>query len=253
MKTVIIVQARMSSTRLPGKVLIPVLGRPLLDHQVARLRRVREADDVCVATTTAAIDDAIVALCDRLGISWYRGPESDVLSRYAGAAERFQADVVVRVTADCPLIDPEVVDRVVRFYKDHAGEYDYVSNVLRRTYPRGMDTEVLSRAVLREADRMATSPEEREHVTLHLYSHPERYRLGNVAHSEDLSRHRWTVDTPEDLELVRRIIEALSPTRPLYSMQDVLGILAQYPEWSTLNAGIEQKSVVATPGGRGER
>ncbi len=239
----------MSSTRLPGKVLIPIRNTPLLEHQLERLRRAREADEVCVATTTAEVDEPIAALCSRLGFPSYRGSMDDVLSRYEGAAERSGADVVVRVTADCPLIDPEVVDRVVRFYKDHAGEYDYVSNVLRRTYPRGMDTETFSRAILGEISRLAVSPEEREHVTLHLYRHPERYRLANVEHGEDLSRHRWTVDTPEDLELVRRILESLLPARPRFSMRDILDVLARNPEWSALNAGIEQKTVNATGGG----
>lgn len=249
MKTVVIVQARMSSTRLPGKVLIPVRNTPLLEHQLERIRRAREADEVCVATTTGKVDDPIAALCSRLGVALFRGPEEDVLSRYVGAAERSGADVVVRVTADCPLIDPEIVDRVVRFYKDHPGEYDYVSNVLRRTYPRGMDTETFSREVLEEVSRLAASPEEREHVTLRLYTRPDRYRLANVEHGEDLSGHRWTVDTPEDLELVRRILEALLPTCPRFTMEDVLGVLARNPEWSALNAGVEQKRTPAMRAG----
>ncbi|NEO63206.1 MAG: NTP transferase domain-containing protein, partial [Moorea sp. SIO4G2] len=163
MKLVIIVQARMTSTRLPGKVLKQVLGKPLLDYQIERLRRVKLADEIVIATTINQTDEPIVELCNSISIPYFRGSEEDVLARYYGAAVEHQADVVVRVTSDCPLIDPQVIDQVIQFYLDHQGEYDYVSNSLQRTYPRGMDTEVFSFAALDEAFHEASAQPDREH------------------------------------------------------------------------------------------
>ncbi|NLX01599.1 MAG: NTP transferase domain-containing protein, partial [Syntrophomonadaceae bacterium] len=165
MKTVIIDQARMTSTRLPGKVMKEVLGKPLLEYQIERLKRTNEADELVIATTTNNTDQPIVEICKRLGVAYYRGSEEDVLSRYYEAATKFGADVVVRVTSDCPLIDPTVVDKVIKHYKDNWDKYDYVSNTLTRTYPRGMDTEVFSYKVLQEVYYNAQEQPEREHVT----------------------------------------------------------------------------------------
>ena len=211
MKTVIIDQARMTSTRLPGKVMKEVLGKPLLEYQIERLKRANEADQLVIATTTNDTDQPIVELCKRLGVAYYSGSEEDVLSRYYEAATEFGADVVVRVTSDCPLIDPAVVDKVIKHYKDNWDKYDYVSNTLTRTYPRGLDTEVFSYKVLQEAFFNAKEQSEREHVTPYICWHPERYRLGNVFHHENQSQHRWTVDTPEDFELIKLILQELYP------------------------------------------
>lgn len=241
MKTVILVQARMTSTRFPGKVLKKVLGKPLLEYQIERLRRVKLADEIVIATTTNETDEPIIELCDRLTIPYFRGPEEDVLSRYHGAAKAHQVDVVVRVTSDCPLIDPQVIDSVIQFYISHQAEYDYVSNCLERSYPRGMDTEVFSFHALHEAFLEATAQPEREHVTPFIYRHPERYRLAQVTYSENQSHHRWTVDTPEDFELIKRIIEALYPKFPEFTLEYCLNLLEQRPDWSELNAHVEQK------------
>jgi spore coat polysaccharide biosynthesis protein SpsF len=243
MNTVMIVQARMTSTRLPGKVLKTVLGKSLLEYQVDRLRRVQLADQLVIATTTNDSDQPIVQWCEQYGVDFFRGSESDVLSRYYGAAQRYQADVVVRLTSDCPLIDPNVVDQVIRFYLDHQPDYDYVCNTLTRSYPRGMDTEVFSMKTLVEANTKAVVEPHREHVTAYIYTHPECYHLGNVAYQIDQSHQRWTVDTPEDFELIRMIIEALYPTDPLFTLEDCLGILVTNPEWVTINQHIEQKKL----------
>ncbi|MBA2132303.1 cytidylyltransferase domain-containing protein [Capillibacterium thermochitinicola] len=243
MKKVIIVQARMGSTRLPGKVLREVLGKPLLEYQLERLARVRSSDMVVVATTDKEQDKPIVDLCRRLGVLFFRGPEEDVLARYYLAAREFGAEIVARITADCPIIDPAVVDQVFRFYLDHAGEYDYVSNARRRTYPRGMDTEVFSFHALEEAYREARREAEREHVTIFIYEHPERYRLGGVEYHQDYSRYRWTVDTEEDFQLIEKIITALYPKNPEFTLEDCLQLLAKYPEWEEINAHIKQKPV----------
>lgn len=241
MKVVIIVQARMTSTRLPGKILKNVLGKPLLEFQVERLRRVKLADEIVIATTTNNTDQPIINLCEKLHMPYFRGSEDDVLSRYYGAAELHKADVVVRVTSDCPVIDPQVIDKVIQFYLDHYTEYDYVSNCLRRTYPRGMDTEVFSFHALREAFLKATAQPDREHVAPFIHMNPQRFRLASVVYFEDQSCHRWTVDTPEDFELIRRIIEALYPHTPQFTLEDCLNLISQHPDWSTINANVNQK------------
>jgi spore coat polysaccharide biosynthesis protein SpsF len=243
MKKVIVIQARMTSTRLPGKILKPVLGKPLLEYQLERLKRVPLADEIVVATTLNATDQPVVELCKELGISCLQGSENDVLARYHQAYKAFQADVVLRITSDCPLIDPQVVGKVLSFYLENYGTYDYVSNCLDRTYPRGMDTEVFSGMLLQEIFDQAAEPLEREHVTAHIYRHPERYKLANVAYHHNESHHRWTVDTPEDFEIIRRIIEALYPVKPQFTMEDVLQLLEKHADWSALNSHIEQKKL----------
>ena len=235
MKVVIINQARMTSTRLPAKVLKQVLGKPLLEYQIERLQRVKLADKIIVATTTNNTDQPIVDLCDRLTVPYYRGSEDDVLARYHGTAIAHEADVVVRVTSDCPVIDPQVIDQVIKFYVDSYPKYDYVSNCLERTYPRGMDTEVFAFKVLDEAFHQATAQSDREHVTPFIHQQADRYNLGQVGCFEDYSNHRWTVDTPEDFELIRKIIEDLYPLKPKFSLTDCLELLSRNPEWMLIN------------------
>ncbi len=241
MKTVIIVQARMTSTRLPGKVLKKVLNKSLLEYQVERLRRVKYADEIVIATTINETDQPIVDLCRHLSVPCFRGSEQDVLSRYHAAAREHQAEAIVRITSDCPLIDPQVTDRVVQFYLEHRPTYDYVSNSLERTYPRGMDTEVFSVKALKEAFAEATEQSDREHVTPFIHRQTDRYRLANIAHTENQSHHRWTVDTPEDFELVKNITSALYPANPLFSLQDCLNLLQKHPEWKEINDHVQQK------------
>jgi spore coat polysaccharide biosynthesis protein SpsF len=242
-KTVIIVQARMTSTRLPGKVMKEVMGKPLLEYQIERLRQVRLADELVIATTTNDTDQPIVELCERLGVAYYRGSEEDVLSRYYEAAIQFGADIVVRVTSDCPLIDPGVVDEVIGLYIYNRDKYGYVSNTLERTYPRGLDTEVFSMAALEKAHKGAREQSEREHVTLYIYRRPEQFRLANSSSAVDYSQHRWTVDTPEDFELIKLILQELYPVNNRFAWLDVLNILNEHPEWVEINATVKQKEV----------
>lgn len=241
MRVVLINQARMTSTRLPGKVLKPVLGKPLLAYQLARLKRAKRVDEIVVATTLNAADDPIVDLCRELGVSVYRGDELDVLDRYYQAAMAHVADVVVRVTSDCPVIDPVIVDQVIAAYA--GGGYDYIANTRERTYPRGMDTEVFSMRALTEAWQEGRLPYEREHVTPFLYRHPERYRIGNVASGRDLGQHRWTVDTPEDLDLIERIFGALYAAKPEFTLDDILAQFTLHPDWMQINQHIRQKEL----------
>lgn len=243
MKVVIVNQARMTSTRLPGKILKEVLGKPLLAYQIERLRGIPSADQIVVATTINREDDVIEAFCVAHGVTCFRGSEEDVLSRYYGAAQANGADVVVRVTSDCPLIDPVVSERVIRRYLDAENRFDYVSNTLERSYPRGLDTEVLSFEVLETAHRQATLPYEREHVTPFIYKHPERFRIAQVTDEMDRNEQRWTVDTPEDFEFVRRVLEAVYPAHPNFAMRDVLDVLETRPDWLDINAHVVQKKL----------
>ena len=167
---------------------------------------------------------------------------SDVLSRYYDAAKQFNADVVMRVTSDCPLLDPVEAGKVLQLYLDNLGRYDYVSNfVNERTYPRGMEAEVFSFRVLEEASREASEPRDREHVTMFIYTRPERYRLGTVRYGSDESRYRLTVDTGADFELVGKIIESLYPSKNIFGLRDVLELMKKNPEWELINRHVKQK------------
>ncbi len=246
MKIVIINQARMTSTRLPGKVMREVLGKPLLEYQIERLRRVGLADEIVTATTVNASDDAIVQLSERLGVATFRGPEQDVLARYHGAARAFGADVVVRVTSDCPINDPAVIDQVIGRYLDADGRLDFVNTALCPSFPNGIGAAAFSFRCLDIAHREATDPAEREHVTPFIFWRPERFRLDCVRNDSDCSRQRWTVDTPEDFELMRRIIEHLYPENPHFGWREVLRLLQEHPEWQSINAHVRQKQVLHT-------
>lgn len=242
MRTIIIIQARMTSSRLPGKVLKTVLGKPLLAYQIERLRQSKRADGLLVATTEHDTDLPIVALCQQLGVPVFRGSEEDVLARYYGAAQQEHADVVVRVTSDCPLIDPEVVDQTIACFLERYPEVAYVSNVQPRTYPRGMDTEVIAFPALAAAHLEAIEPQDREHVTPFIYHQPDRFATASTTFERDESRHRWTVDTAEDFTLIERILTTLYPRRADFDLQDCLALMAEHPTWGSLNAHIEQKA-----------
>ena len=226
MRVVGVVQARMGSARLPGKSLMELGGIPLAAHPLRRLRLAQSLTEVVLATSTEPGDDALAALAEGEGVRCVRGSEQDVLSRFALAARETEADVIVRVTGDCPFVDPEVVDRVARELVEHADECDYASNVLRRTYPRGLDVEALSAEALERADRLATSPEAREHVTWHLYrERPDLYRLRSVElEGEDFSELDWSVDSAEDLERVRKLYAGVSDVEPSPSWRTIARI-----------------------------
>jgi len=232
----------MGSTRLPGKIMKEVTGKPLLEYQIERVGRSKTIDQIVIATTTKDVEQPIIDLCERLSVEYYRGPEEDVLSRYYQAASHYGAEIVVRLTSDCPLLDPDVIDKVITTFITDSDRYDYVSNTLERTYPRGLDVEVFSMKALEQADREAVDPAEREHVTSYVYQHPEVFRLGQVKQDKDLSSYRLTVDTEEDFELIARLLTALSGKRKeQFTVDDVISILQENPEWVLINAHIEQK------------
>lgn len=235
-RTIGILQARMGSTRLPGKILQDIQGKPLLQRVAERARKAQLLDALVIATTDKAADDAVVDLCKREGLLFFRGSEDDVLDRYYQTACAYNADVVVRSTADCPLLDAQVTDLVIREF--FAGDYDYVSNVLEPSYPDGLDTEVFSLHALERAWREAELTSEREHVTPFLWKHGDLFRLQNVKHVPNLAWMRWTVDEPDDLEFVRAVYQHFGEEN--FGMNEILTLLAQRPDLQTLNAGIER-------------
>ncbi len=243
MKVVIIVQARTGSTRLPGKILKEVMGKPLLAYLLERLKRVELCSEICVATTTKPQDQPILNICSAMSVKTFRGSEEDVLQRYFLAAQELNADAVVRVTSDCPLIDPAEIDRLIEYYMEHLGRYDYVADCRERSYPLGMSAEIFSFKALQQAHENGKSNPEREHVTPYLYLHPEIFRLGNISYKENQRDHRWTVDTPEDLQLISKIIESLYPIKPDFSIQDIFNLLQENPEWEEINSHVKQKTI----------
>lgn len=219
-----ILQARMTSSRLPGKVMAPVLGEPMIGRQIERLRRSVRIDRLIVATSTDASDDALAAYCQGLGLDVVRGALDDVLGRFAGALAAYpDADVVVRLTADCPLADPTVIDAVIA--RHHAAGADYTSNTLgTRTYPHGLDAEVVRAEVLLKAARLADDPYEREHVTPYIYRRPEVFRLAGVTRRPSLARLRWTVDVADDLAFVRGVYASLYAHDPAFTSEAVVAL-----------------------------
>ncbi len=242
MKVVAIIQARMGSTRFPGKVLKDIEGETMLARVVNRLRRTFLINETLVATTDGAADDVIVAECRKASVPVCRGDENDVLERYYRAAQLSKAEAVVRITSDCPLIDPEVTDETIAaFLKDRP---DYACNTLTRSYPRGLDTEVMSVAALSRASQEARKPHEREHVTPYIYENPAKFKILPVTGNVDHSSHRWTVDTPEDLEFVRAIYARLKDKENgAFSWRDVLALLEREPALLELNRSVKQKAI----------
>jgi spore coat polysaccharide biosynthesis protein SpsF len=243
MKTIITIEARMRSTRLPGKVLRPILGRPMLARMIERLRRVRLAHGIVVATTDHGADDEIATLAAQLGVGCHRGSESDVLARVLDAARSADADLIVETTGDCPLIDPLVIDQLIQTF--HSNRVDYCANVLTATYPRGLDAQVFPTRVLAEVAGLTNDPADREHVSLYIYEHPERYRLLNVASGlpGELSDLRLTVDTAEDFALVARIYGELYPSNPAFGLADIVALVDREPSLRSMNQHIRQKAV----------
>ena len=243
MKTIATIEARMTSTRLPGKVLLPSQGKPMLAHMVDRLARVPSLDGIVIATTINAADDPIAALAHNLNVGVWRGSEDDVMARVLGAATHFGADVIVETTGDCPLIDPEIVETCITQYV--AQGVDYLSNVMERTFPIGMDTQVFATKILADAAARTQDAADHEHVSLFIYRHPELYRLANVAASPELADPdlRLTLDTPQDFELIDLIFAHFLPHRPAFSLADILSLLHANPQWRRINDHVQHRWV----------
>jgi spore coat polysaccharide biosynthesis protein SpsF len=242
MNIIAIIQARMSSTRLPGKVMKTLIDKSVLAHVISRLQISKTLNGVVVATTTQQVDDAIVVESQRCGAGVFRGSEDDVLGRYYNAASEFTADVVVRITSDCPLIDPELIDHMVqKFFSLPAA--DYLSNTLERTYPRGLDVEIFSRKVLAMAFQQAHESFEREHVTPYIYQHENLFSLVSYMDSMDRSNCRWTLDTPSDWQFIEAVYQHLYRPGEIFTTNDVLEFLRCHPEIGLFNEHVRQKNL----------
>lgn len=242
MKTIAIIQARMGSSRLPGKVLEDLAGEPVLTRVVNRVGRARTLDSVVIATTENKSDDVIVDLCKTKDWPFFRGSEDDVLDRYYQAALAFGADVIVRITSDCPLIESDIIDKVVSELMSHYGDVEYVNNGLKRSYPRGLDVEAMSFTALKTAWEEDPNPAWREHVTPYIWNNPEKFRIRVVVNETDYSYMRWTLDTIEDLIFIRQIYEHFQ--NDTFFWDDVLEVLKIHPEWLKINQHIKQKTVL---------
>lgn len=238
-RIIAIVQARMGSTRLSGKVLKDISSKPMLWHVVNRLRQSKLTEEVIVATSTLKEDEEIVKFCNQEKIEVFCGEQKDVLGRYYKAAKEVGADLIIRVTADCPMIDPEIVDLIIE--KFEVGKFDYVSNVIKRTFPRGLDTEVFSFDTLKKVWQEAEEEKYREHVTLFILDNPESFKIASFEGKVDLSDLRWTVDKPRDLDFVRAVFEELGCT--MFGTGDILELLDKKPGLKEINKSVCQKKV----------
>ena len=237
MKIVTIVQARMSSTRLPGKVMLPTLGKPLLIRMLERVQTAKFIGQLVVATSTNLDDDEIEKLCTNENIICYRGHLTDLLDRHYQVAKLYNADAIVKIPSDCPLIDPSVIDRVIDHYVK-SDKFDLVSNLHPATYPDGNDVEILSFAALECAWKDAVKDYEREHTTPFIWEHDEHFAIGNVIWETGLdysSTHRWTIDFPEDYEFIRKVYVELYPENPAFDLNDILNLLKRKPEIAEIN------------------
>lgn len=245
MKVVCIIQARMGSTRLPGKVMLDLCGKTVLGHVIERVEKVENIDEIVIATTTKEDDIVIEEEALKYGVKVFRGSEEDVLSRYYYAAKENEADVVVRITSDCPLIDPEIVNEMINKFKFLYKEnrIDYLSNTLERTFPRGLDTEIFSFEMLEETFINADKQYQREHVTPYMYENPNKFSLVGYENEIDYSQYRWTLDTEEDFELIKKIYDELYRNEYIFCFSEVLELFKRNPGLSNINSCIKQKSL----------
>mgnify|MGYP001942273858 CR=1 FL=1 len=233
MQVLAILQARFNSTRLPGKVLKPILGKAMLAQQVERLQQVKSVDKLIIATSSQASDDVIEQLCQKLAVNCYRGSLDDVLDRYYQASKNHQAQHIVRITGDCPLIDIDIVEQVVNMHT--TSNFDYTSNIQPATFPDGLDVEIFKFSALEKAWLGANKPSEREHVTLYIRNNPDLYNCQNFTHTKDLSHLRWTVDEPEDFDFVTKVYQALYQKKPFFNYSDIISLLIEQPHLQTIN------------------
>ena len=232
----LIIQARTGSTRLPNKVMKNVCGRPLLQLMIERLQHSHYATNIIIATTTKSSDDTIVALMKTLNIPVFRGSETDVLDRYYQAAKKYEADIIVRLTSDCPLIDPKITDKVIKYYLDGKNKFDFVSNMHPPTFPDGLDTEIFSFHTLEKAWKEAKKPYEREHVTPYMWDNPDIFYVGNVRNDQELHFiERWTLDYEEDFYFIKAVYEHLYREGEFFYMEDILQLLSENPQIKQIN------------------
>jgi len=239
---VAIIQARSGSTRLPGKIFKTLAGKPMIWHVIDRLSHTKMLDKIIIATTTQPEDDKVEEFCSANNIFCYRGSLNDVLSRYYETAKNYNADIVIRITSDCPVIDPDIIDAMlIQFIQeDHI---DYLSNTLNRTFPRGLDTEIFTFVTLEKTFNEAKLDYEHEHVTPYIYNNPELFTIKNYANETDLSSYRWTVDTAEDFRLIEEIYNSLYQKDKIFLFKDILQLIEKHPELTKINQDIKQKKL----------
>jgi spore coat polysaccharide biosynthesis protein SpsF len=238
MKIVTVIQARTGSSRLPNKVLMPLAGLPLLIRMVERVKLSELAGEIIVATTNEASDDVIEKICKENDFLFYRGSTDDLLDRHYQAAKLLNADAVVKIPSDCPLIDPKVIDKVIGFFIDHSSDFDFVSNLHPATYPDGNDVEIMHFNVLEDAWKNAKRQLEREHTTPYIWENPDKFRIGNVEWETGLNysmTHRFTIDYPEDYEFIKRVYDELYHKNPKFGLNDILQLLESKPEIKKIN------------------
>ncbi len=238
-KIAVIIQARMASTRLPKKVLMDIKGKPMLWHVINRLGSSKKLDDVILAIPDTKENDTLETFAKDNKVKYFRGSEEDVLSRCYETAKKFKCDIIVRITSDCPLIDPEVVDLAIK--KHLNSNADYTSNVQIRTYPKGMDVEVLNFQALEKAHDETKDSADREHVALYIRKHPSIFKQSNIINDKNLASMRWTVDEKEDLDFVRKIFNKLYQKEKIFSMQEILKLLEKNSQLSEINKEIKRK------------
>ncbi len=244
MKTVAVIQARMGSSRLAGKAMMDICGAPMLGRVISRIKICSLIEDLVVATTIEKKDDPIEQFCHKKNILCFRGSENDVLDRYYQSAVKFAADVIVRITCDCPLIDPHVTDQVIAAYLKDTSNISGASNVVDRAYPRGLDTEVISFHALEQVWEKATQSHQREHVTAFIYEHPELFKMLSIKHDKNLSHLRWTVDEEDDLSFVREVYRAMAERgKEQFYLNDIVELLKQKPDLIKINSAVRQKAI----------
>ena len=239
-KIVIIVQARMSSSRLPGKVMMPLLGKSLLARMVERLKMIKHDATIIIATTVDPVDNIIEQEAATLGMPCYRGSDHNLLERHYMAAIKYNADVILKIPSDCPLIDPHIIDETLDFFFEKHGEYDYVSNLHPASWPDGNDVEIMTMPCLEKTWQLAERPLELEHTTPYIWENPDQFSIGNISWSKGLDysmSHRFTIDYKEDYDFIARVYEELYPNDPGFSCDDILNLLTEKPEIYELNAG----------------
>jgi spore coat polysaccharide biosynthesis protein SpsF len=236
-----IIQARLSSTRLPGKVMTTFSGNTLLGHILERLSFAKSLSAVVVATTDSKRDDTLVEWLEKKGVAYYRGSESDVLNRYYEAAEKFGARHIARITSDDPFKDPKIIDAVAELY--FSEKLDFAYNNHPPTFAEGLDTEIFSMDALRTAEKASADPFEREHMTQYLYRHPEKFRQKNLANPVDFSHHRWTIDTEKDLDLAKKVYDDLYMPGRIFLAEDILRLIEKKPEIAQINMDVTRSAM----------
>lgn len=242
MNKVVIVQARLGSTRLPSKVLKDLSGKPVLYHVLERIKKTKLVDNIVIATTDLDSDEPLIEYLRENKIDYYRGSSEDVLSRYYESALQYKADIIIRITSDCPLIDPIVIDEIIKIYLEN-NNYDYVSNTLMRSFPRGLDVELFTFDSLKKSFLKAEQKWEREHVTPYIYTNRDLFNVYNFANKTDQSFFRWTLDTPEDYQLIKEIYDSLYNEGKIFTTEEVISLFRNRPELIDINKHIEQKKL----------